>query len=530
MVVVSGWCASTGLAVTVGAGGGIPLEEVDTAGQTRTNVDEGFTATLGVGTYRATGFSFQAGQTGSVIPFLGVPNGTDSYNVVALGGQVDVAGAGLHGGSFGGSNMFSITTNNTVLHGGITNPPGSQNPVFLDNGTGTTTDHDSSPVVLTMVGQTANGFSNANLGRTYAFDITFEPVTLSRVGPGVGIVHETLDTLNGGPRTNVDQTFTLTLDPGVYVVGDWEYGWGRAGSVIPFAALATGADAYQAIALGNQVDLTGTGNSSSPFGRSNTFVLTAPTTIHAGITNPAGSDNPIFLDNNTTATTDHDGSVSPVVLGQAVDGFSNPNLARAYAFALNIDTRPELRVGADIGIPHDAVDTAGGGPRMNVDDSFTITLAPGRYQAADFSFSSGQDGMVTPFLAALVNGSYEVLALGDTVTVPDEIINQTVTFGGDSIFFLEDTTTLFAGITNPAGSDNPIFFDDGSGFTTDHDGSPPMLTGVGQLLPLSDFSNQNLGRTYAFSIGIESIPIPEPGAAVLVLMGLGGLALRRRRA
>ena len=40
-------------------------------------------------------------------------------------------------------------------------------------------------------------------------------------GAGIGIRHEVVDTPGGGPRTNVDESFTLDLAPGIYVEGKW---------------------------------------------------------------------------------------------------------------------------------------------------------------------------------------------------------------------------------------------------------------------------------------------------------------------
>lgn len=518
--------------ITVGAGTSIPLEELDTAGvQPRTNLDESFFAALPVGTYRVNNFSFAAGQSGSVTPFVAVNTGADAYQVLALGDQVDVAGAGTQTVPFaGGTRYFSVTTANTPIYGGITNPPGSQNPVFLDNNTPTFTEHDNSPGALTGPGSPVNGFSHPTLPRTYAFGVDFVADSPDRVGAGVGIHHQVVDNANG-PRTNVDQTFTRVLQPGIYVVSDWEYAAGQAGQVTPFVAMSNGADSYQTLAVGAEVSVAAVGNATTNFGKSNTFVITAPTTIYGGITNPAGSNNPIFLDDGTTAQTDHDGSaLSPVTgPGQTVNGFSNPNLGRTYAFAINYAERDAAqRVGPDFTIPHEALDTAGGGPRMNVDDTFTLNLGPGTYDITDFSFSTGRAGLVTPFLATFDGTNYEVIAIGDTQSVGAGNSDVTVPFGGDGFFTLLNSATIYGGITNPSG-DNPVFTDLNNGFTVDHDGTPAALTGVGQLLPISGFSNPNLGRSYAFSIGINQA-IPEP--ATLSLLALAGLGLlgRRRRA
>lgn len=349
------------------------------------------------------------------------------------------------------------------------------------------------------------------------------------VGAGTGIPLEAVDTPGANPRMNVDQSFTQVLQPGIYVVNEWSYAAGQAGNVTPFLATSSSADNYTVVAIGNEVTIAGAGTATAAFGRSNTVVITAPTTVFAGITSPT-TQNPIFLDNGTGTQTDHDNSPTPIANpGNAISGFSNANLGRTYAFSLDVQTRTSpLRLGADIAIPKDELDNADG-PRMNIDDSFKLVLGPGTYFVDDFSYASGREGLVTPFLAVLnANNEYVVIAQGDTQQTGAGVNNVTVDFGGTGVFQLFATTTVYAGITNPSGS-NPIFLDNNSGFLTDHDGSPAALAGAGTLIPVSGISNNNLNRTYAFSIGITAAPVPEPATAALALMGLGGLMMRRRR-
>lgn len=345
------------------------------------------------------------------------------------------------------------------------------------------------------------------------------------IGAGTAIPHDAVDTAGANPRTNVGESFTLTLDPGIYYVDDWEYAAGQTGLVTPFVATSTGTNAYNVEAVGDEVNVTSTGIDSADFGNSNTFIVSSTTTFYAGITNSSGQ-NPIYLDNGA-GTTDHDSSPDPITaIDQSVTGFSNANLPRTYAFALNVETRAVDRVGADIDIPHDALDNPDGGPRMNIDLVSTLSLGPGVYEARDFSFSSGQDGSVIPFLATFDGANYQIIALGDTVTVPDADLNVTVDFGNEHGFTLLSTTTIYAGITNPSGSDNPVYFDNGAG-PTDHDGTPVTLTGAGQTFARTGISNQNLGRTYAFSIGV--VEVPEPSSMLLVVAGCAGLAARRTK-
>lgn len=82
-------------------------------------------------------------------------------------------------------------------------------------------------------------------------------------------------------------------------------------------------------------------------------ILGAESDIYLGIINPPGSaDNPIYLDNNTSTTTDHDGMSLPVIdeTGDVVDGFSHLNLGRTYAAAVTVE---EVAVGGGL-IPEPA--------------------------------------------------------------------------------------------------------------------------------------------------------------------------------
>ena len=168
-------------AVLIGAGTAIPNDESDTAGG-RINVDQGSPATLQPGVYIATAFQFDALVAGTVTPFLATGGGANSqYTVIALSNEIPVPNPGQdQSAPFTGSNIFTITTP-TQVFGGIASS--TQNPIALDNGTPANTDHEGGGQAATSYLVTLGGnvppdgtFSNANLGRTYAFAINVELV------------------------------------------------------------------------------------------------------------------------------------------------------------------------------------------------------------------------------------------------------------------------------------------------------------------------------------------------------------------
>ena len=153
-----------------------------TTDQSRQNVDISFTATLGAGEYMGTSWSYRAGQTGSVIPYLASRTGDHSYQILAVGDRVDVGSDGLNLDMtvpFGGSSFTLDAT--TEIFGGIVNPtePGSQNPVYTNLASGSFMDHDNNADGMLsppVVGGAVDGLGHTNLPRSYAFSIEVNAV------------------------------------------------------------------------------------------------------------------------------------------------------------------------------------------------------------------------------------------------------------------------------------------------------------------------------------------------------------------
>jgi len=184
-------------------------------------------------------------------------------------------------------------------------------------------------------------------------------------------------------------------------------------------------------------------------------------------------------------------------------------------------------IGAGTNIANDEVDTSNTGGRINVDNSNPISLAAGTYVASLFKFDAGQPGDVTPFLAVETSANvFRAVAVGATQNLLGTELDTTLPFGGSTTFTLSAPTVVFAGITST--TQNPIFLDNGVGLT-DHEaaGAPSYVVTVGGTVPPDgNFSNPDLGRTYAFSITV----IPEPCSIALALFCAVGLGVIRRRA
>ena len=207
-----------------------------------------------------------------------------------------------------------------------------------------------------------SGITKSFIALLIAFSLTFGLIANSSadtIGAGIAILDLPgpdiqVDTPSDGTtdqsRQNLDQSFTATLDAGEYIGTGWSFRAGQAGSVIPYIALATGPDSYEILAVGEQFDVTSElldlDLVGVPFGGSS-FTLTSSTEVFGGIVNPtvAGSQNPIYTNINSGFTMDHDnnadGQLSPAVVGGTVDGFGHANLARSYAFSIEVDPVPE---------------------------------------------------------------------------------------------------------------------------------------------------------------------------------------------
>ena len=160
------------------------------------------------------------------------------------------------------------------------------------------------------------------------------------IGAGTGIAYTSVDTVNTGPRTNVDRGSSLILEPGSYEAMDFSFAYGQSGAAIPFLARWIDEGEYEILAVGDPQTVTGSGLLTVDFGGESRFVLDEPTRILAGFTGVNGFDNPVSYQNGTPTGTSHRSGAVSAVVGQTVSGFSYLNLGRTYAFAITVVPEP----------------------------------------------------------------------------------------------------------------------------------------------------------------------------------------------
>ncbi|MDA0814759.1 MAG: Ig-like domain-containing protein, partial [Verrucomicrobia bacterium] len=150
-------------------------------------------------------------------------------------------------------------------------------------------------------------------------------------------------------RQNINITDTVFLDPGTYQATTWDYQAavdatnGATQPVFPFLTIVNGPANHTVVAFGETIDTEPGIQTVVPFGgTNNTFVIPAGgATVAAGIqnTNAPGVQNSILTD-TSFGNTDHANSLNvdeAGAVGATLDSFGHANLARTYAFSIEVE-------------------------------------------------------------------------------------------------------------------------------------------------------------------------------------------------
>lgn len=182
----------------------------------------------------------------------------------------------------------------------------------------------------------------------------------------------------------------------------------------------------------------------------------------------------------------------------SLDGLDNDG----GTFEMAIRMKPRRRGEAgSIGIgPVAATNLDSAGTRLNITDGATVVLGAGTYDVTSFKFTTGGTaGDLQPFLAVeTAANTYEVIWVGPTSaegTGTNGSASHTYPAGSEK-FTLDADTVVYAGFN----ADGPVvaFVQPGN---TDHNN--PANFGITPGASIGPFTNNDLGRDYAFSIDVE---------------------------
>ena len=172
--------APVAVAATIGPGADITdAVDQDTPDAERLNVDRSSVALLVAGEYNVTDWQlnvYDHTEGGTITPML-LSGSPSSYTTVWVGSAFDPTADGVQ--TILETTSFTLADPTTIYAGFFTEGSGSGIIALDANSSGSgssSTDHDSSFAAPTGAGQTVDGFSNAGLGRTYAFEINVDPV------------------------------------------------------------------------------------------------------------------------------------------------------------------------------------------------------------------------------------------------------------------------------------------------------------------------------------------------------------------
>ena len=159
-----------------------------------------------------------------------------------------------------------------------------------------------------------------------------------QVGAGSDLAATQLD--SSGSRLNVDNLVYPFVDATTYNVVRFEYSAStNVGNVQPFLAVLTGVNTYEVVWVGpteTSPAAGGVATSSYTLGTEQ-FSLDSVANLYAGVNS---SSNTIYFG---AGVTDHDNPADfSITVGSTIGSFGASNLARSYAFEINVEAVPEV--------------------------------------------------------------------------------------------------------------------------------------------------------------------------------------------
>ena len=376
-------------------------------------------------------------------------------------------------------------------------------------------------------------------------------------GPGAGLGGATAFDTPNQERLNVDRTVSFKLLPGTYSVLDFSLNVANpndgTGTVTPMLLSGTPSN-YTTLWVGTAFDpsVAGVQTAASFAPGAQTFTVSTITNVFGGIfTGNNGSEIPAI--NLSTGVTDHDTAfVAPSGVGQSVTAFSNAPITRSYAFGINTNVvanniAPNVTVsnGNLASVSTDLLQTnlasvvaTGIGGTVGALDLSPTALEPLLRNGTATNASGYLTGSTTA--TGGVNGAVITYTLDTALNSSGYRIDQVDIFHGWRDDGRDDITSFnlaYSTVLAPG-----VFIDvvvgGGSGDYAADFGRTSVVPGLGSTFvadnvaalrfTFNGFQNGSGGLSEIDVIGRAS-PVPEPASMGLMLLSIGGLAMRSRR-
>jgi len=237
------------------------------------------------------------------------------------------------------------------------------------------------------------------------------------IGAGTDISAGSLD--NPPARLNVDKGYSAVLPGGRYEVSEFVFKANPgvvsgAGFIRPFLVKETSSSplTYETVWVGPRVTVTIDGVDKADFASgSETFTLSQDTEVFGGVYQDGVAAKVYLIGNEGKTAHDNSAPVEPTEAGQPVGDFSNPDLARAYAFGITVVVGAPLASASNPSPANEATDV----PRDVV-----LTWSPGVFaDKHDVYFGTSLDDVNNATATVDLTGVYWGRQSASTYAIPE---------------------------------------------------------------------------------------------------------------